>query len=137
MISWTRMTCSIRCRQCLRAPSLRVNSNGKLCRLKRHRRVARKLLAVLAAPFIASCGTYPLGTSTPARGQSVQQHQIDRLACKDEAQLAASTAGNQIVNGVLSATVLLEPIAYERDKSTQRAAFARCMTDRGYTVTAP
>jgi hypothetical protein len=100
-------------------------------------RVRRSLLAAAAACFVVSCGTYPLGTSTPARGQSAQQHQLDRLACKDEAALAASTAGNQIVNGVLSATVLLEPIAYERQKATQRAAFARCMTERGYTVTAP
>lgn len=100
-------------------------------------RVQRSLLAAVSACFLVSCGTYPLGTSTPARGQSAQQHQLDRLACKDEAQLAASTASNQILNGVLSATVLLEPIAYEREKSTQRGAFASCMSERGYTVTAP
>lgn len=86
---------------------------------------------------LTGCGTFTLGTSTPARGQSAEQHQLDRLACKDEAALAANTAGQQIVNGVLSATVLLEPIAFERQKSTQRATFSRCMTARGYTVTLP
>ena len=96
-----------------------------------------KASALVVTWLLSGCGTYPLGTSTPARGQSAQQHDVDRLACKDEAQLAANTAVNQMVNGVLSATVLLEPIAYERQKRTERATFARCMSERGYNVIVP
>lgn len=110
----------------------------EIVRLRTQRmHVALVLLLIALAFLLFGCGTYSLGTATALRGQSVQQLELDRLACKDAASLAANSAGNQIANGLLNATVILAPVARERDKDTQRTAFAKCMAARGYQVTPP
>jgi hypothetical protein len=86
---------------------------------------------------LAACGTFPLGTVKPQTGKTADQQQSDTLYCKDQAHLAASTAGQQAEAFLLGLTIIGTPIAYEHDKSTQRETFAKCMQAKGYVVQPP
>jgi hypothetical protein len=87
--------------------------------------------------MLTACGTFPLGDVQPQTGKTADQQQSDTLYCKDQAHLAASTAGQQTEAFLLGLTIIGTPIAYEHDKATQRETFAKCMAAKGYVVRAP
>lgn len=98
-----------------------------------------RLLPILVLPLIvAACGTFQLASNTLApAGKTPDQHQMDTLICKDQAELAANTASRQAGAFLLGMTIIGTPVAYELEKSKQREVFAHCMTARGYTVVPP
>jgi hypothetical protein len=98
-----------------------------------HNRCAVSLVSLA----LAACGTFTLGTAQPQAGKTADQQQSDTLYCKDQAHLAASTAGQQTEAFLLGLTIIGTPIAYEHDKATQREAFAKCMQAKGYVVQPP
>ncbi len=94
-----------------------------------------RVVPIIGALFLAGCGTFPLaGKITPPSGKGQDQQQLDLLACKDQAHLAANTAGRQAGNFLLGMTIVGAPVAYELDKSKQREVFAACMSQRGYEI---
>jgi hypothetical protein len=93
------------------------------------------LLALLSCS-IAACGTFTLGNVRPQAGRTAEQQQLDTLTCKDQATLAANSAGRQTGDFLLGLTIVGAPVAYEMDKAKQRQVFADCMKARGYVVTA-
>jgi hypothetical protein len=97
----------------------------------------RTTLLVLLACSIAGCGTFTLGNVRPQTGKSSEQQQLDTLTCKDQASLAANSAGRQTGDFLLGLTIVGAPVAYEMDKAKQRQVFADCMQARGYVVTLP
>jgi hypothetical protein len=64
--------------------------------------------------LLTACGTFPLGDVQPQTGKTPDQQQSDTLYCKDQAHLAASTAGQQTAAFLLGLTIIGTPIAYER-----------------------
>lgn len=95
----------------------------------------------LGAVFVcglSSCGTFPLAqvTGTPI-GTTAAQRETDVLYCKDQANLRVNSASNETGNFLLGLTIVGTPIAFEKDKTMERNAFANCMTARGYQVTMP
>jgi hypothetical protein len=99
--------------------------------------VLRTTLLLLLACSIAGCGTFTLGNVRPQTGKSPEQQQLDTLTCKDQANLAANSAGRQTGDFLLGLTIVGAPVAYEMDKAKQRQVFADCMKARGYVVTSP
>lgn len=90
---------------------------------------------ILAAPLLcAACGSYTLGYVQPQPGTTAQQQQLDTLSCKDEAKLAASSAGQTAAQFMLGLTIIGYPAGVEMERSTQRQTFTDCMTQRGYAV---
>jgi hypothetical protein len=97
----------------------------------------RTTLLLLLACSITGCGTFTLGNVRPQAGKSAEQQQLDTLTCKDQANLAANSAGRQTGDFLLGLTIVGAPVAYEMDKAKQRQVFADCMHARGYVVTLP
>lgn len=93
------------------------------------------LPALLLVCGIAGCGTFNLGNVRPQAGRTAEQQQLDTLTCKDQASLAANSAGRQTGDFLLGLTIVGAPVAYEMDKAKQRQVFADCMQARGYMVT--
>jgi hypothetical protein len=93
------------------------------------------LLALLTFGVVA-CGTFNLGNVRPQVGKTSEQQQLDTLTCKDQANLAANSAGRQTGDFLLGLTIVGAPVAYEMDKAKERQVFADCMHVRGYVVTA-
>ena len=93
------------------------------------------ILVLLLAFGVAACGTYTLGNVHPQSGKTTDQQQLDTLTCKDQANLAANTAGRQTGDFLLGLTIVGAPVAFEREKAKEREVFADCMTARGYVVT--
>ena len=91
----------------------------------------------LMSLLLTACGTFPLGDAQRQTGRTADQQQSDTLYCKDQAHLAANTAGQQTEAFLLGLTIIGTPIAYEHDKATQRDVFARCMATKGYLVRPP
>ena len=97
-----------------------------------------KRLVVVAALVCAACGTFQLASNVHAPpGRTKDQMQLDILTCKDQARLETDKAENQVKDFLLGLTIIGAPIAYEKDKATQRDVFAKCMADRGYRVDPP
>src|SRR5580658_680329 len=94
-------------------------------------------IGAVSAVLLVSCGTFPLGNVQPQSGRTAEQQQSDTLYCKDQAQLAANSAGRQTGDFLLGLTIVGAPVAYEMDKSKQREVFAGCMQDKGYVVIPP
>jgi len=92
-------------------------------------------LLALFSCSIAACGTFTLGNVRPQAGRTAEQQQLDTLTCKDQANLAANSAGRQTGDFLLGLTIVGAPVAYEMDKAKQRQVFADCMRARGYVVT--
>jgi hypothetical protein len=97
----------------------------------------RTTLLLLFACSIGGCGAFTLGNVRPQTGKSSEQQQLDTLTCKDQASLAANSAGRQTGDFLLGLTIVGAPVAYEMDKAKQRQVFADCMQARGYVVTLP
>jgi hypothetical protein len=95
------------------------------------------MLVLLLACGVTACGTYTLGNVHPQAGKSADQQQLDTLTCKDQANLAANTAGRQTGDFLLGLTIVGAPVAFEREKAKEREVFADCMKARGYVVTPP
>lgn len=96
-------------------------------------------LSVLGIPLLCTaCGTFQLASNIyPPAGKSKDQQETDILVCKDQAKLAANTAGRQTGAFFLGMTIVGAPVAFELEKSKQREVFAQCLTARGYTVLSP
>jgi hypothetical protein len=94
------------------------------------------MLLALLTFGVAACGTFNLGNVRPQTGKTAEQQQLDTLTCKDQANLAANSAGRQTGDFLLGLTIVGVPVAYEMDKAKQRQVFADCMQARGYVVTA-
>jgi hypothetical protein len=97
----------------------------------------RTTLLALLTFGVAACGTFNLGSVRPQVGKTSEQQQLDTLTCKDQANLAANSAGRQTGDFLLGLTIVGAPVAYEMDKAKQRQVFADCMQARGYVVTLP
>ncbi len=113
--------------------------SGVYLRPMETRRISATVAAILSATvaLLASCGTFPLGNVQPQSGRSADQQQSDTLYCKDQAQLAANSAGRQTGDFLLGLTIVGAPVAYELDKTKEREVFASCMQEKGYTVIPP
>jgi hypothetical protein len=96
----------------------------------------RTMLLALLTFGVAACGTFNLGNVRPQIGKTSEQQQLDTLTCKDQANLAANSAGRQTGDFLLGLTIVGAPVAYEMDKAKQRQVFADCMHARGYVMTA-
>jgi hypothetical protein len=96
-----------------------------------------KTLVVVAALLCVSCGTFQLGNVHVPADRTKDQAQLDILTCKDQAHLETDKAENQVKDFLLGLTIIGAPVAYEKDKATQREVFAKCMGDRGYRVDPP
>jgi hypothetical protein len=96
----------------------------------------RTTLLALLTFGVAACGTFNLGNVRPQVGKTSEQQQLDTLTCKDQANIAANSAGRQTGDFLLGLTIVGAPVAYEMDKAKQRQVFADCMQARGYVVTA-
>lgn len=102
--------------------------------VRRERKVNRAgILSVVL--LLAGCGTYPLsGGALPPAGKTRDQAQLDLLVCQDEARQSVNSAGTQARSFALGLTVIGAPAAYDLEKKDARAVYAKCMTDKGYTV---
>jgi Short C-terminal domain len=95
----------------------------------------KKALIVSIPLLFTACGTFQLANNIQAPvGKTTDQEQSDILVCKDQAKMAASTAGKQAEGFLLGMTIVGAPAAYDLDKKTQRETFAKCMRAKGYTV---
>lgn len=94
------------------------------------------VLCALGA-LLAACGTFQLGRVQPQSGKTAEQQQLDTLTCKDQARLAAESAGQQTKEFLLGLTIIGTPVAYESDKAKQREVFTTCMRSKGYAVLRP
>jgi len=92
------------------------------------------LLALPLLTGVTACGTYTLGNVRPQAGKTAEQQQLDTLTCKDQANLAANTAGRQTGDFLLGLTIVGTPFAIEREKAKEREVFTDCMQKLGYTV---
>lgn len=97
----------------------------------------KKSLIVVAALALTACGSFPLGTSYPQKGQTQSQVDQDILVCKDRAHTEANTDARQVGSFVAGMTIIGAPIAVAEERRKQREVFAQCMTERGYKVVAP
>jgi hypothetical protein len=95
----------------------------------------KNAVLVVLTCAVTACGTYTLGNVRPQVGKTAEQQQLDTLTCKDQANLAANTAGRQTGDFLLGLTIIGTPVAIEREKAKEREVFADCMTARGYVVT--
>ena len=94
------------------------------------------LITIVGCLFVLSgCGNIPLATNIQHPEKTKDQMQLDILVCKDQAQMSLTDANNQAADFILGATIIGAPVAYERDKDTERRVFASCMRERGYTLT--
>ena len=93
-----------------------------------------KIAAVAACLLLCGC-VFSLGHVQPQTGKNADQQQLDTLTCKDQAHLAASTAGRQTGAFLLGLTVVGTPVAMKLDRNKQRGVFQECMAGKGYTVT--
>lgn len=87
--------------------------------------------------LLAGCGSFPLGTVYPLKGQTVQQRDADMLVCKDNAKNEANTDARVAGSFLAGLTIIGAPIAIEAEKSKQREVFALCLSQRGYRVDPP
>lgn len=92
-------------------------------------------LAFWPVPILSGCGTFNLGNVRAQSGKTAEQQQLDTLTCKDQANLAANSAGRQTGDFLLGLTIVGTPVAIEREKAKEREVFAECMTKLGYVVT--
>lgn len=83
--------------------------------------------------MLSGCA-FQLGNAA-AHGKTLEQAELDSLACKDQAQTAANDGAHVAGETALGATLVGLPGAIAWDRSTQRHAYAQCMSERGYTVT--
>jgi hypothetical protein len=93
-------------------------------------------MVIVLCLALGSC-TFPLGYVQPRADKTPEQKELDTLACKDKAHLAASGTGQQVGAFFLGMTIVGLPVAYALDRSTQQRVFQECMASRGYTVTPP
>lgn len=97
-----------------------------------------RLPTMAIAILCAGCGTFQLSSgAVPLSPKSQDQMQIDNLTCKDQAKLAASTAGMQAGAFALGYTIVGIPLAFELEKAKQREVYKSCMETRGYRVLPP
>lgn len=96
-----------------------------------------KTAVAFACIALAGCGTFPLASGVNHPSKTQQEMQLDTLACKDRARLAASSAERQAGAFALGLTIIGAPLAYELDKRKQREVFKSCMEARGYEVLPP
>jgi hypothetical protein len=86
-------------------------SSGAVCRHVEsvlRRTILR--LALISLPLLtAACGTYNLGNVRPQATKTADQQQLDTLTCKDQASLAAKSAGRQTADFFLGLTVVGAP----------------------------
>ena len=95
----------------------------------------RKKIVIFLPLFLVACGTFQLaGGISPPHGKTADQQQNDVLFCKDQAHNEAGTNGQQAKAFLMGLTIIGAPIAIEQDRALQREVFARCMTDKGYSV---
>jgi hypothetical protein len=87
--------------------------------------------------LLAGCGSFQLGTSYPAQGQTRAQLEQDILVCKDRASTEANTTGRQVGAFLAGLTIVGAPVAIADDRRKQREVFSACMTERGYRVEPP
>lgn len=97
----------------------------------------KKSLMVITALALTGCGTFPLGTSYPQKGQTQAETDQAILVCKDQAKTEANTDARVAGSFVAGMTIIGAPIAIAEERRKQREVFARCMTERGYRVVAP
>ena len=97
----------------------------------------KTILTIVACLALAGCGSFPLGTSYPQKGQTQREVDADILFCKDVGQAAASTTERNIKGGLLRGTLIGAPVAVLTERQVYRDAFAKCMTERGYQVVPP
>lgn len=96
-----------------------------------------KKLILLACVGLTACGTFPLGTSYPQRGQTQAETDAAILYCKDRASTEANTDARVAGSFVAGLTIIGAPIAIAEERRKQREVFAQCMTERGFKVVAP
>lgn len=94
-----------------------------------------RVFLILLVAGLAGCGTFQLGKTRPKVPKTPEQQQLDGLACKDEARLAAGTTERQAGAFLLGMTIIGTPVAYALDRQKQREVFKTCMEARGYDVT--
>lgn len=98
----------------------------------------RHVLLSVACVALAGCGTFSLASEiVPPKGKTADQQQLDVLACKDQATLAANAGDKQAAEFLLGFTIIGYPAGVQMDRDTQRETFKQCMEARGYTVLPP
>ena len=96
-----------------------------------------RLVLALTAAITGCSQQFALSRgATPPPGHTTTQVRADVLECQDQARIGSQTDADK-ARGValsLSLSVVGYQIDQERQKSDQRAIYARCMTEKGYTV---
>lgn len=100
-------------------------------------RLVRLLLVTTVALLCTACGSFPLGTSYPLRGQSQTQVDTDILFCKDRAKNEANTDARVAGSFIAGLTIVGAPIAIAEERRKTREVYAECMAERGYRVVPP
>lgn len=96
------------------------------------------ILVLAISCVLSACGTYNLANSVQAPlDKSGSQKETDTLACTHQADMAVNSAGRQVGDFILGATIIGAPVAYQMDKKSARNAFANCMNARGYNLVMP
>lgn len=96
-----------------------------------------KLAITLLCLGLVGCGSFPLGTSYPQKGQTQPETDAAILFCKDRAKDEASTPGRVTGSFVAGATIVGAPVAIAEDRRKQREVFAACMRERDFYVVPP
>lgn len=101
-------------------------------------RAIRSVVTVSCFTLLSGCGTFQLASDVrPLSSKTQEQQQLDNLACKDQARLAANTAERQTGAFLLGMTIVGAPVAFELEKAKQREVFKSCMEAKGYRVLPP
>lgn len=96
-----------------------------------------KFATTLLCLTLVGCGSFPLGTSYPQKGQTQAETDAAILFCKDRAKDEASTPGRVAASFVAGATIVGAPVAIAEDHRKQREVFATCMHERDFYVVPP
>lgn len=98
----------------------------------------RSTIAVLVvAAACSGCGSFPLGTAFPERGQSKDEMRLAVLECQDRARNEANSDARVAGAFVAGLTIVGAPIAIAEERRKTREVWQDCMLARGYRVVPP
>lgn len=97
----------------------------------------RSTVILVACAALAGCGSFPLGTSYPQKGQTQHEVDADILYCKDWSKTATDTDARIAGSFLAGLTIIGAPIAIKSARDRHRELFSECMSARGYKVVGP
>jgi hypothetical protein len=97
----------------------------------------RSTVTIIACLALTGCGSFPLGTVYPEKGQTQRELDTDLLFCRDWAKNETNTSTRIAGSFLAGLTIIGTPIAIQSAHDRQRELFAQCMAQRGYRVVAP